>query len=311
LHIAPNSVVHSLIFDENTKQVKGVNVVDNDNLGTREYRAKVVFLCASTLGSTQILLNTKTKSFPNGLANSSGVLGHYLMDHCFGAGASGEFAGYEDEYFSGRRPTGIYMPNFHYKPSKYDKSYLRGFAFGGGSGRQDWTGAGWQKGIGADFKSKLIKPGPWSFNLQAQGEMLPRYENQVALHPTKTDKWGIPQLHFNVRWSDNERSMMEDAAKTAEDMIRKAGGINVSSFVSIDNQPPGIAIHEVGSARMGADPKDSVLNGFNQAHDVNNLFVTDGASYCSTATVNPSLTFMALTARAVDYCAKEMKQRRI
>lgn len=311
LHIAPNSVVHSLIYDENSKQVKGVNVVDNDTLGTREYRAKVVFLCASTLGSTQILLNTKTKSFPKGLANSSGVLGHYLMDHCYGAGASGELAGYEDEYYSGRRPTGIYVPNFRYTPSKYHKSYVRGYALGGGSGRGDWTGAAWKKGFGADFKAQLTKPGPWGFSFYAQGEMLPRFDNQVSLHPTKTDKWGIPQLHFNVSWSDNERNMMEDSAQTCEEMIRKAGGTNVNSWVSVDHISPGVAIHEVGTARMGRDPKESVLNGYNQAHDINNLFVTDGSSYCSSATVNPSLTFMALTARAVDYCAKEMQQGRI
>jgi choline dehydrogenase-like flavoprotein len=311
LHIAPNSVVHSLIYDEASKRVKGVNVVDNDNLGTREYRAKVVFLCASTLGSTQVLLNTKTKSYPNGLANRSGVLGHYLMDHNFNAGANGFFEGYDDEYYSGRRPTGIYMPNFNYKPSKYHSKFIRGFGFGGGASRQDWRGRAWEQGVGADYKNAITKPGRWSFGLYAQGEMLPKFENQVSLHPTKTDKWGIPQLHFNITWSDNEKVMMQEAAKSAEDMIRKAGGQDVTSFVSVDHGAPGAAIHEVGTARMGNDPKESVLNGFNQAHDIDNLFVTDGSSYCSSGTVNPSLTFMALTARAVDYCAKEMQQRRI
>lgn len=311
LHIAPNSVVHSLIYDESSKRVKGVNVVDNETLGTREYRAKVVFLCASTLGSTQVLLNTKTKSYPNGLANKSGVLGHYLMDHNYNASASGMFEGYDDEFYSGRRPSGIYMPNFRYKPSKYHKKYIRGFAFGGGASRQDFRGGSYQKGVGADFKNSLTKPGPWQFGLYAQGEMLPKFENQVALHATNKDKWGIPQLHFNVQWSDNERLMMEDAADTAANMIRSAGGIDVKSNVSIDGAPPGLAIHEVGTARMGNDPKESVLNGFNQAHDIANLFVTDGSSYCSSGTVNPSLTFMALTVRAVDYCAKEMQNKRI
>ncbi len=311
LHIAPNSVVHSLIYDENSQKVKGVNVVDNDTLTTREYRAKIVFLCASTLGSTQVLMNTKTKTYPNGLANKSGVLGHYLMDHCFGAGASGSIEGYHDEFYSGRRPTGIYMPNFRYSPEKYHTKYIRGYALGGGAYRANWKGNAWQQGVGAEFKDSLTKPGPWSFNLSTQGEMLPRFENQVSLHPTKKDKWGIPQLHFNAKWSDNERFMMEDSAETCEKMLKKVGATNINSYVSIDVKPPGLAIHEVGTARMGKDPKSSVLNGYNQAHDISNLFVTDGSSYCSSATVNPSLTFMALTARAVDYCAKEFKQGRI
>ncbi|MDT0596651.1 GMC family oxidoreductase [Glaciecola petra] len=311
LQIAPNSVVHSLIYDETSKRVKGVNVVDNENLSTREYRAKVVFMCASTLGTTQVLLNTKTKSFPNGLANSSGVLGHYLMDHCYNAGASADFDGYEDEYYSGRRPTGIYVPNFRYEPSKYHKKYVRGYALGGGASRRDWMGQAWQPGVGKDFKESFKKPGPWNFGLYAQGEMLPRFDNQVSLHPTRKDKWGIPLLHFNVKWSDNEKFMMEDCAESSAEMLRKAGGTNINSYTSIDTNPPGMAIHELGTARMGRDPKDSVLNGYNQAHDIANLFIPDGSSYCSTATVNPSLTFMALTVRAVDYCVKEMQQRRI
>lgn len=311
LHVAPNSIVHSIIFDERTQRTKGVNVIDHETMGTREYRAKVVFLCASTLGSTQILLNTKTKSYPKGLANHSGVLGHYLMDHCYNAGAYGTLEGYEEEYYSGRRPTGLYMPNFRFEPKRYHSKYVRGFALGGGASRGSWKNQLHADGVGKDYKEMLSKPGPWGFGLYGQGEMLPRFENQVSLHPTKTDKWGIPQLHLNIQWSDNERAMMEDCAQTCEEMLSKAGATNINSYVSIDQLAPGLAIHEVGSARMGRDRKDSVLNGFNQAHDIANLFVTDGSSYCSTAVVNPSLTFMALTARAVDYCAKEMQQKRI
>jgi choline dehydrogenase-like flavoprotein len=311
LSIAPNSVVHSLIYDEKTQRVKGVRVVDNDNLSTREYFAKVVFLCASTLGSAQIMLNTKTKSFPNGIANSSGVLGHYLMDHNYNAGATATVEGFEDEYFSGRRPGGILIPNFQYKPSLYKKDYIRGYGFSGGSYRESWESNAQQKGIGADYKTSLTKVGKWKMKLGAQGEMLPRFDNYMALHPTKTDKWGIPLIHIDCTWSENERLMMADAEQNAVDMLTKAGLTEVESFNSVDRRNPGLAIHELGTARMGRDPKDSVLNGFNQCHDVANLFVTDGASFCSSAVQNPSLTFMAITVRAVDYCVNEMKGRRI
>lgn len=311
LHIAPNSVVHSLIYDQTNNRVRGVKVIDAENLSTREYFGKVVFLCASTIGSTQLLLNSITKSRPNGIANSSGVTGHYLMDHNYNSHAGGTLPGWEDEYYSGRRPTGIYVPNFQYSPEKYKKNYVRGYAFGGGAGRGNFKGRAGSDGIGAEFKNSLTKPSGWHFGLFAQGEMLPNFDSQVSLHSTKTDKWGIPQLHFNTAWSDNERAMMDDCAIEAEKMVKAIGCENIYSSVSYDHKPPGSAIHEVGTARMGKDPKESVLNAYNQAHDIPNLFVTDGASFCSSATVNPSLTFMALTVRAVEYCVEEMKQRRI
>ncbi|TLU64309.1 GMC family oxidoreductase [Thalassotalea litorea] len=311
LYIAPNSVVHSLIFDESSNRVKGVRVIDNDDLSTREYFANVVFLCASTLGSTQLLLNSTSKSFPNGLANSSGVLGHYLMDHNYNAGAGGSIEGFENEFYSGRRPTGPYIPNFRYEPKRYGKGFVRGYALAGAAGRSDWRHNSQEDGIGADYKASLITPGNWFFGLYAQGEMLPRYENEVALHGTKKDKWGIPQLHINCTWSENERLMMDDAAEQAEKMLTDVGLTNVESWTSYDTNHPGLAIHEVGTARMGKDPKQSVLNGYNQSHDIPNLFVTDGSAFCSSAVVNPSLTFMAFTARAAAYCANEMKNKRI
>jgi choline dehydrogenase-like flavoprotein len=313
LSIAPNSVVHSLIYDEATNRVKGVRVIDNDDLSTREYFADVVFLCASTLGSTQIMLNSKSKKFPNGIANSSGTLGHYLMDHNYNASATGEIEGYEDEFYKGRRPSGCYMPNFQSRPETYAKGYKRGFAYGMSAFRADWRGIRNEDGIGADFKDSLTKPGKWFAGFYAQGEMLPRFENQIALHSNKTDKWGIPQLDINCVWSDNEKAMMDDAAATGIDMLKAAGAINVSGGTSYQypDRAPGIAIHEVGTARMGRDPKDSVLNSYCQAHDIPNLFVPDGSSFCSTGTVNPSLTFMALTVRAVDYYVKEKKSKRI
>ncbi|GAA6138285.1 GMC family oxidoreductase [Arenicella sp. 4NH20-0111] len=309
LQIAPNSVVDSLIYDERTNRVKGVRVIDNDTLAEREYFAKVVFMCASTLGSTQILLNSKSKKFPRGIANSSGVLGHYLMDHNYNASIGGTLPGYEDEFYIGRRPTGMYIPNFYYKPSLYKSNFVRGYAFATSAFREDWRQMANKQGIGVDFKKKLKHAGQWRIHMMAQGEMLPRYENQVSLHPDKKDKWGIPQLHMNVQWSDNEREMMQDAVEVGTSMLKKAGVEDI--YGSANDTPPGLAIHEVGTARMGKDPKDSVLNGYNQTHDIPNLFVTDGASFCSTAVQNPSLTFMALTVRAVDYAAKEFKAGRL
>lgn len=308
LKIAPNSVVHSIIYDEKTNKVKGVRVIDNNDLSEREYYAKVIFLCASTIGSTQVLLNSKSKKFPNGLANSSGVLGHYLMDHNYNAKIWGDVEGFDDEYYTGRRPTNMYVPDFVF-PQDKNKPFLRGFAYSAGASRQTWKDMRHEDGIGTDFKNKLKHAGKWTFGLSAHGEMLPRFENQLSLHPTLKDKWGIPQLHFNCRYSDNEKNMMHGAAAEGEKMLRAAGLSNVGSRVT--DGPPGIAIHELGTARMGRDPKDSILNGYNQSHDINNLFVTDGASFCSSATQNPSLTFMALTARAVDYAVKEMSAKRI
>lgn len=309
LYIAPNSVVESLIYDEHTNRVKGVRVVDNDDLSQREYFGKIVFLCASTLASTQIMLNSKSKRWPNGIANSSGVLGHYLMDHNYNARIQADIPGYEDDFYRGRRPTSLYIPNFRYEPSKYHSKYKRGYAIALGASREDWQHRSKMHGFGEDFKAILSKPGKWRMSGGAQGEMLPNRDNHLSLHATKKDKWGMPQLHLNCKWSENERLMMEDAAETGKEFFVKAGYENVQA--KVENSPPGLAIHEVGTARMGKDPKESVLNAYNQAHDIPNLFVTDGASFCSSGVANPSLTFMALTVRAVDYAVKENKNRRL
>lgn len=308
LHIAPNSVVHSLIYDDKTNRVKGVRVIDNDDLSEREYFAKVIFVCASTIGSTQILMNSISKKYPNGIANSSGVLGHYLMDHNYNAVASGDVEGFEDEYYSGRRPGGILIPNFYYKPDP-KRGFLRGYALSGKATREGWQSQQDLDGLGVEYKNKIKQAGKWRFGLSAQGEMLPRFENQMRLHPTLKDKWGMPQIEFDVRYSDNEKAMMEDAAEQAIKMLKAAGLKNVSGHPT--HKPPGLAIHELGTARMGRDAKTSILNGYNQSHDIPNLFVTDGASFCSSAVQNPSLTIMALTARAVDYAAQELAAKRI
>ena len=286
-----------------------MRVVDNETMLQREYFGKIIFLCASTLGTTQIMLNSQSRRFPNGIANRSGGLGHYLMDHSYNAMVTADIDGYEDEYYSGRRPASLYIPNWHYEPSRYHRAFKRGYALAGSASRVDWQDMGVSDGFGTSFKAKLHNPGTWMMGLQGQGEMLANRENQVSLSATEKDKWGMPQLHFNCRWSDNEIAMTDAAVDTAATMMKKAGFRNIQK--SNLGQPPGLAIHEVGTARMGKDPAESVLNGYNQCHDVPNLFVTDGASFCSSAAVNPSLTFMAITARAVDYAVKEVKSRRL
>lgn len=311
LSIATNSIVHSVIYDPKTNRATGVRVIDAETLETREYFAKVIFLCASTLGTTQIMLNSVSETFPTGIANSSGALGHYLMDHLYGAGASGRVEGFDDEYYSGRRPTGLIMPRFRDYTEK-NPNFLRGYFFMAGASRDSWEEVAKQDGFGANFKAAIRKPGPWTFKLSGSGEMLPRYENQVSLHPTLKDKWGMPQLHIDCGLSDNDWKMFEDIADTAAEILEGIGLKDVKKDIRAKRDwHPGLAIHEMGTARMGKDPKTSVLNGWNQAHDVPNLFVTDGASMSSCASQNPSLTYMALTARAADYAVQQLKAGKI
>ncbi len=307
LRIATNAIVHSVIYDAATNRATGVRVIDSETMETREYFAKVVFLCASTLGTTQILLNSTSSAFPTGIANSSGVLGHYLMDHLQGAGAKGRVEGFENDYYSGRRPTGPYIPRFRNVNEQHPK-FVRGYALTGHAIRPNWRDAANLPGFGKPFKAAIRKPGPWTFSLNGSGEMLPRYDNAVSLHPTKKDKWGMPQLHVDCTFGDNDHRMREDIADTAADILEKLGVKDiVKQIPTLEQLPPGLAIHEMGTARMGRDPETSMLNGFNQAHDVPNLFVTDGACMTSGAWQNPSLTFMALTARACDYAVRQIK----
>ena len=311
LTIATNSVVHSVIYDPKTNRATGVRVIDAETLETREYFAKVIFLCASTLSTTQIMLNSKSESFPTGIANSSGVLGHYLMDHLYGAGASGRVEGFEEEYYSGRRPTGLVIPRFaNYSETK--PNFLRGYLLTGSAMREGWDSFSQRDGFGADYKNTIRNAGSWVFNLGGSGEMLPRYENQVSLHPTLKDKWGMPQLHIECDLSENDWKMFDDIANTCAEILDAIGVKNVTKKIDAKKDwHPGLAIHEMGTARMGKDPKTSVLNGWNQAHDVPNLFVTDGSSMASCASQNPSLTYMALTARAADYAVQQLKLGKI
>jgi choline dehydrogenase-like flavoprotein len=306
LEITCNSVVHSVIYDEKTNRATGVNVIDEETLETREYHGNMVFLCASTLGSTQIMLNSKSASFPTGIGNSSGVLGHYLMDHIYNTNSTGVIEGFDDDYYRGNRPTGPVIPRFVNLDGQTEK-FARGYFLRTSTSRLSVSRDDHTTEFGADFKRKLRSPGPWLFNIGSSGEMTPKFENKVSLHSTKTDKWGIPQLLIDCKFTENDFLMMEAMRQKSVEILEAVGATNIES--SISDAPPGLSIHEMGTARMGRDPQTSVLNGRNQCHDVPNLFVTDGACMTSSSHQNPSLTYMAITARAANLAADMYKER--
>jgi choline dehydrogenase-like flavoprotein len=303
--LRPFSVVHSLSFDAKTRRVAGVRVIDSKTRATVEFRAKLIFLNASTLESTRILFNSATPEFPNGLANSSGELGHNLMDHVKNGGAAATIPGNEDKIVLGRRPNGIYVPRFRNVKRK-EAGFIRGYGFQGGGHRDGWERGIAQAGFGREFKTAISKPGPWRFSFLGYGECLPNHNNYVELDKEKVDAWGIPVLKINCSWRENEIALRKDMSIAAAEMLAAAGAHDIEPFIG--NDPPGFSIHEMGTARMGRDPKTSVLNAYNQAHDVKNLFITDGGAMVSSSCVNPSLTYMALTARACDYAVLQMKK---
>jgi len=308
LTLRPYSVVHSLIFDPKTRKVSGVRVIDAQSKSALEFKGRIVFLCASTLESSRILLNSATSEFPNGLANSSGELGHNLMDHHMGAGANGMMPGHEDKMPFGNRPNGIYIPRFRNVKTK-QQEFIRGYGYQGGGFREGWSRGTFMTGIGADLKNALKKPGPWRFGVGGFGECLPNHDNYVEVDKEKLDAWDIPTLKINCAWGDNEHAMSRDIAIQAGEMLAAAGAKDIQVYQEISS--PGLGIHEMGTSRMGRDPKTSVLNAHNQAHDVKNLFVTDGGCMASSACVNPSLTYMALTARACDFAVSERKKNNL
>jgi choline dehydrogenase-like flavoprotein len=309
LTLRPGSVVSQVIYDERTDRATGVRAVDAETMQTLEFRGKVIFLCASALESARILLNSKTARFPTGLANSSGELGRNVMDHPFGAGAYGTIPGMEDHKSFGTRPNGIYVPRFRNVSDKHPK-FVRGYGFQGSGSRANWRRGSKTSGFGAKFKNDLLDGlGPWEFWIGGWGECLPRSDNYVALHPSLTDKWGIPALHIQCTWGPNEREILNDMQVTAAEVLEAAGARNIETFN--DELAPGLCIHEMGTARMGRDAKTSVLNAWNQAHDVPNLFVTDGACMASSGNQNPSITYMALTARACNYAVEQLKRREL
>lgn len=305
LTLRPYSIVTKVLYDKNTKKASGVEVIDAETNQTYEYKAKIIFLCASSFNSTWILMNSATDIWPEGLGSSSGALGHNVMDHHFKIGASGAVEGFSDTYVYGRRPTGIYIPRFR---NIYDdkRDYLRGFGYQGGAGR----GRGIEVAeftVGAALKEALSVPSKdWNMSILAFGEMLPDHSNRIFLDKDKKDKWGLPVLAIDVELKENEQKMRKDMVDDAVEMLTNAGVKNVQPFDW--GYAVGMGIHEMGTARMGRDPKTSVLNGFNQVWDALNVFVTDGACMTSSSCVNPSLTYMAITARAADYAVQELKK---
>jgi choline dehydrogenase-like flavoprotein len=305
LTLRPDSVVTEIVYDDSTQRATGVRVRDAVTLQDREFYAKVIFVCASAIGSTVVLLNSVSDRFPNGLGNDSGELGHNLMDHHFRVGASGVWEGGHDRYYYGRRANGIYIPRYRNFGSD-KREYLRGFGYQGAASREGWQRSVSELAFGADFKTELTEPGAWTMGLGAFGETLPYHENRVYLDRNSRDKWGMPIVVFDAEIRDNEKRMRIDMANDAKEMLETAGLKEVRAFDKGSHL--GMAIHEMGTARMGRDPKTSILNGHNQIHAAKNVFVTDGACMTSASCVNPSLTYMALTARAADFAVEEMKK---
>jgi choline dehydrogenase-like flavoprotein len=308
LTLRPFSIVTKVLYDKDTKKATGVEVLDAETNKTYEYKAKIVFLNASTLNSTWILMNSATDIWPGGLGSSSDALGRYLMDHHLGVGAGGTVDGYEDKYYYGRRANGIYIPRFRNLNGE-KRDYVRGFGYQGAGSRQGWSRNVAELSIGADLKEALTEPGQWTMGMGGFGEILPYAENRVTLDKTKKDKWGLNVLAIDCELKENEKKMRKDMVADAIEMLEAAGVKNVRAREG--DGTPGRGIHEMGTARMGLDPKTSVLNKWNQVWDAKNVFVTDGACMTSASCVNPSLTYMALTARAADYAVNELKKGNI
>jgi choline dehydrogenase-like flavoprotein len=305
LTLRPFSIVTKVKYDKDKKKATGVEVLDAVDNKTYEFKSKIVFLCASTFNSTWILMNSATDIWPEGLGSSSGELGHNIMDHHFRLGAQGKVEGYSDKYVFGKRPTGIYVPRFRNIDGD-KRDYLRGFGYQGGAGR----GRGVQVAeftIGAELKEALSVPSEnWYINILGFGEMLPDHSNKMTLNRNVKDKWGLPVLDFDVELKENEIKMRKGIKEDAVEILTVAGAKDVGDYDS--GYAVGQGIHEMGTARMGRDPKTSVLNGHNQVWEAMNVFVTDGACMTSSSCVNPSLTYMAMTARAADYAVSELKK---
>lgn len=308
LTVRPWSIVTKILYDKDSKKAKGVEILDAENNKTYEYYSKIVFVNASALNSTWVLMNSATDVWPEGLGSSCGELGHNVMDHHYNLGASATVDGYEDKYYFGRRANGFYIPRFaNFFGDKRD--FLRGFGYQGGASRQGWSRDVAELSIGANFKEALTEPGAWGIGMTGFGEMLPHHENKISLHKTKKDKWGLPILSMDAELKDNEKKMRKDIVAEAKAMLEAAGIKEVRTWDG--GHEIGDGIHEMGTARMGKDPKTSVLNSNNQVWDCKNVFVTDGACMTSAACQNPSLTYMALTARAANFAVEELKKKNI
>ncbi|MEY2692184.1 MAG: hypothetical protein RIT03_574 [Bacteroidota bacterium] len=306
LTLRPFSIVKEVNYDKTTKKATGVTIIDAETNEVIEFKSKIVFLCASALNSSWILMNSATDVWKDGLGSSSGELGHNVMDHHFRLGASGDFEGFEDSYSYGFRPNGFYIPRYRNLPGDQKRDYLRGFGYQGGASRNGWQSHVAEMNFGKDLKDVLGEPGGWNIGATAFGEMLPYHENKITLDPKVKDKWGLPVLNFDVEIKENEKKMRVDMKNDMKEMLELAGAKNVEVFET--DYAPGMGIHEMGTARMGHDPKTSVLNKNNQVWDCLNVFVTDGACMTSASCVNPSLTYMALTARAANFAVEELKK---
>ena len=308
LTVRPWSIVTKIIYDKDTKKAKGVEILDAETNKTYEFYSKIVFVNASALNSAWVLMNSATEIWPDGLGSSSGELGHNIMDHHYNLGASGTVEGYEDKYYYGRRANGFYIPRFaNLQGDKRD--YLRGFGYQGSASRGNWNHYVAELSVGADFKEALTEPGGWTIGATGFGEILPYHENKISLDKDKKDKWGLPVLAMDAIIRDNELKMRKDIVAELKAMFEATGVKNVTTYDQ--GHAIGHGIHEMGTARMGNDPKKSVLNANNQVWDAKNVFVTDGAAMASSACQNPSLTYMALTARAADFAVEELKKGNI
>ena len=307
LTLMPNTIVTEIVYDGDRQRASGVRVLDALSEKTTEFSARLVFVCASTLNSTWLLMRSATEIWPDGLGSSSGALGHNLMDHHFRTGAQGTLAdaSLDDKYYFGRRPTGFYIPR--YRNLFGDRrDYLRGFGYQGGASRLGWQRAVAELGIGGQFKDRMSEPGEWRIGATAFGEMLPSHDNRIGIDSSRTDKWGLPVLEIDCETGENERLMRVDMANDMAEMLEAGGVTDVATYDT--GYAPGMGIHEMGTARMGNDPATSVLNRWNQVWDAPNVFVTDGSCMTSAGCVNPSLTYMALTARAADHAVNELNR---
>ncbi|MEO9892576.1 GMC family oxidoreductase [Aurantibacter sp.] len=304
--LRPNSIVHEVIYDDKTKMATGVRVIDTETHEKLEFKAKIIFLCASAMASVGILLQSKSERFPNGLGNDSDALGRGLMDHHYKLGAYAQVDGYLDKYYKGRRANGFYIPRFANLDEKTKrKGYLRGFGYQGSASRSSWSEAVAEMGYGKDLKEEILKPGKWTIGVTGFGEFLPHDDNRVTLSKTEKDKWGLPQLDFDVEFKENEHNMRKDMVTDIVEMFKAAGFKNVQPYE--ESSYPGLGIHEMGGARMGHSAETSIVNKHNQVHLVPNVYVTDGAFMTSSSCVNPSLTYMAFTARAAEHAAQQLK----
>ncbi len=305
LTLRPHSLVTRVLYDEQKQRAIGVEIIDTETKQTEEFFARIIFLNASTVATTFILLNSVSNQFPNGLGNGNDQVGRNLMDHHKGLSVTAAVEGFEDRYYFGHRPTPIYIPRFR-NINEQTPAFLRGYHFGG-SAYRGFTQS--NASPGAEFKDAMCEPGPWQFNLYGFGECLPYHDNRITLDADKKDNWGLPLLVIDSEFRENEKAMHEDMKQTAQELMEAAGFKNIVVGGSLSF--PGNSNHEMGTARMGHDPKTSVLNKWNQVHEVPNVFITDGSCMTSGACLNPSLTYMALTARACDYAVSELKKMNI